>query len=196
MRRHRKMLLVGLVLLGLLGVWWHLSVSALPQSPPIRLAFVCFTNDSSTAPMAVFSLSNSTHRSILFAAGVMVPTDGSRPPMYFPPDRQAYMSWAGNPPERPASALPAGTLTMFATKLPEPGSVWIERVIWQLKPTTLQHGYATALDKTLSFFHRNTYPPGMRPAARIWQEVSVGSGMLPKNYAEPGAAPNAAPPHR
>jgi hypothetical protein len=194
MRRHRKKLLAGLVLLGLLGLCWHLSVGTVPQSPPIRLNFVCFTNDSSAAPMAVFSLSNSTHRSILFATGVMVPTDGSRPPMYFPPDGRAYMAWAGNPPERPASALPAGMSTMFATKLPEPGSVWIERLIWQLKPTKLQYGYAAALDNTLTFFHRNTYPARMRPAARIWQEVLIRSEMLPKHDAD--AAPNAAPPHR
>jgi hypothetical protein len=189
-KRHRKKVLVGLVLLGLLGLSWRLSVRAVPRPPPIRLTFVSFTNGLVGEHMALFNLSNSAHRPILFATGVLVQTDGSGPPVFFPPDGRAYMGWAGNPPEAFPSTLAAGRATTFATKLPEPGSVWIEHVIWQLKPNKMEDVYAAALDNVLEFFHRVSYPPGLRPSARIWHEILITSDMLHERDAEPGAAPN------
>src|ERR1035441_2148296 len=192
-RRHRKKVLVGLLLMGLLGLFWWLAVRTVPRSSALRLTFVCFTNGLAAERMALFNLSNSAPRSILYGTLIMIQTDGSDAPMFFPPDRRGYQRWAGNSPQAPPSTLVARTATTFATKLPEPGSVWIERVIWQAKPNELEDVYAAALDKVLIFFHSADYPPGLRPSARIWHEIMISSDTLHEQDAERGAALNGGP---
>jgi hypothetical protein len=190
MRRRGWQLLVGLVMIALLGVCWRLSLPGVPRSPPVRLTFVGFTNGPAGQRVAVFNLSNSYTKPVLFASGVLIETDGSGPPMWFPPDKRCYQPWTGNPPERPASALVAGSSTTFQTTLPKSGSAWMERIIWQLKPTKMQYAYAAVLDNVLTFLHRQSYPFGRRPSARIWREILISSDMIHSPSAEPGAAPN------
>ena len=170
MKRRGKIVMVAGFLLALLGVIWWLSVPEAQGSLPPRLSFVGFTNGLAGEGMAVFSVSNVAHTPILFGPFVEVQTkDGS------------YEHWAAGPPERPATALAADAATTFATQLPDLGSPWRLRLIWQLKPTKSDYTYA------------DDYPRGLRPSARTWQDIVFTPEMLHEHDAEPTASPNGGP---
>src|SRR4051812_40199083 len=183
-RRKTCLVPVGLLLM-LLGItWWLLIPDAQPAVPP-RLSFVAFTNDVAGKRMAAFSISNAAHRPTLFAPIVEVQgSDGS------------YERWAAGPPEMAATPIAAGGARTFATTVPDLGSVWRLRVIWQPKPTKMERLYAAGLGGFRWVFGRTGYPAGWVPSARIWQNIVIAPEMLRASGAEPTALPNAAPPHR
>jgi hypothetical protein len=190
MRRQLKIKLVGVVLLlGALGLIWWLFFGATPAPVvlPVRLTFVGFTNGVAAERMALFTLSNSASKPVLYTPVVLVEAVGNNGYVSFPPDKRTYERWVGNPPET-VSVLAAGAATTFATTLPKSGSAWVEEVVWQSKPSKAQYSYAAALDLVLKFFHRSSYPSGMVPSSRIWQAVQITSDML-NARAEAGAVP-------
>jgi hypothetical protein len=179
MKGRRKTVIVVGLLSVLLGIVWLASVPRTQQQAP-GLAFVSFTNDLAGKRIATFSISNAAHRPVLFAPVLEVRTGDGK-----------YERWAAGPPEMPATALAADALSPFVTRIPDSGTLWRLRVIWQDE-------YANKLDSLLRFLRRNAgpYQTGFVPSARIWHEIVVTPEPLQERGAEPTASPNAAPPHR
>jgi hypothetical protein len=181
-RRRKTVVVVGLLLALLVTIWW-LSVPEAQQLP--QLTFVGFTNSVAGNRMATFSISNTAHGPVNFAPVVEVQTaDGS------------YERWAAGPPEMPATALLGNLASTFATTVPDSGTPWRLRLIWQPKPTEADYAYANGLDRLLRLCRQQGYPKSLVPSARIWHEITSTPEMPHAGDAEPIASPNAAPPHR
>ncbi len=194
MKRLPKIAPLGLILLlGILAMFCWLCIRAPARVPPPRLTFVSFTNGINGERLALFSLSNSARTTVLFASAVLVQARTGGMPAHVASDGRSYELWVGNPPERPASPLLPAAATIFAIPVPELGSNWVERVIWQPQPTKAQHAYALAVDAILRSLHRPDYPSGLRPSARTWGELMITSDIEGNQGAEPGAPPNGGP---
>src|SRR4051812_12468219 len=126
MKRRGKLVLVGGIFLTLLAIVWWLCVPGPQPVPAPGLSFIGFTNNVAGKRVAVLSISNASHRAVHFAPIVELPAkDGS------------YERWAAGAPERPPTPLAAGAGTTCATEIPDPGSFWRLRVIWQPQPSRL-----------------------------------------------------------
>jgi hypothetical protein len=187
MKGRRKTVIVVGLLLVLLGIVWLASVPRTQQQAPV-LAFVSFTNDLAGKRIATFSISNAAHRPLLFAPVLEVTTvDGN------------YERWAAGPPEMPATELAADALSPLVMRIPDSGTLWRLRVIWQPKPRKVDYEYANTLDSLLRLWRGRRLgpiPAGLVPSARTWHEIVVTPEPLQERSAEPTASPNAAPPNR
>ena len=180
MKGRRKTVIVVGLLLVLLGIVWLASVPRTQQPAP-GLAFVSFTNDLAGKRIATFSISNAAHRPVLFAPVLEVRAEDGK-----------YERWAAGPPEMPATALAADALSPLVTRIPDSGTLWRLRVIWQPKPRKVDYEYANKLDSLLRFLRRSgPYPAGLVPSARTWHEIVVTPEPLQERGAEPTAPRNA-----
>jgi len=174
-RRRKTVVVVGLLLTFLGTIWWLSLPEAQHVQQPPRFTFVGFTNSVAGKRMATFSISNATHAPVHFAPIVEVRTeDGS------------YERWAAGPPEMPATGLLANVASTFATTVPDSGTPWRLRLIWQPKPTKAGYAYANGLERLLKLGRQyflfdptqQGYPKWLGvPPSRIWHEITTTPEM-------------------
>jgi hypothetical protein len=178
MKRSLKTVTVVGLLLAVFGTIMWLSVPEAHQAP--RLNFVGFTNSATAKRMATFSIRNDSPQPILFAPIVEIRTKNGR-----------YERWAAGPPEMRATPLLANTSSTIVTTVPDSGTPWRLRIIWQPKPTKADYVYASTLDRLMRFFRQAEYPKVLFPSARIWQEMTTTPEMLEGQDTEPAGELNA-----
>jgi hypothetical protein len=179
MKSGRKAVAALGLLLAVLGSLWWLPAPQGQQVP--RVTLVGITNSVAGKRVANFSITNASDKPVLFAPVLEVRTEDG-----------TYERWAAGPPEMPATALLANVASTFATTVPDTGTPWRLRVLWQPKPTKADYAYASTLDRLLRVFRRADYPKRWVPVAHTWHDLAITPESPPKHDAEP-APPDGSP---